>query len=589
MNLKKNSLIFTMITALVFIKGLILNFTFFNIFFGISLLMFIFSILLWTSMIASHFIIRVLPPNIREEIRTSNRKFNRIIFICITFFVVAGFLINHHLTPRLFHPLSLVSNFIFLLFTISFGWSLIKSSKKYFLIFFSVFLVFIGTLIVIHSSSENPASQELDRQIALSKLRALPYMSWTKHPVETKKGGVITNKRNKTQPGYNLYTDYEKYAHLIDMNGKIIHSWQFPPIKGNWLYAHLLDEGKILAVCTGKCIAKIDKNSNVLWIKHVPAHHDVEVLSDGTYLVPVFLPPVIYKLRKIRFDAILRLSEDGKVLDEWSCYANLDKLQTLHPPRFCDQQYGLSKIIVNIHSAVKKLYFKFKKTNEYEIRRSKKVYTDSFDSDKPFPISKFHNIFSERIDNFIGLNGFMEYYHLNTIKILPETPLGETDKRFQKGNHLICLRNTDTIFILDKETREVVWSWGPGILDQPHIPTMLNNGNILIYDNGTNRNYSRILEINPVNNEIVWKYKADPPTDFFSDLRGFNQRLSNGNTLICESSTGRVFSVTRDGEIVWEFLNPEIMDDKRKVIYRMVRISDINKLSFLNSKDDSSG
>ena len=33
------------------------------------------------------------------------------------------------------------------------------------------------------------------------------------------------------------------------------------------------------------------------------------------------------------------------------------------------------------------------------------------------------------------------------------------------------------------------------------------------------------------------------------------QRLPNGNTLITEADTGRVFEVTRKGEVVWEFGN----------------------------------
>jgi hypothetical protein len=33
------------------------------------------------------------------------------------------------------------------------------------------------------------------------------------------------------------------------------------------------------------------------------------------------------------------------------------------------------------------------------------------------------------------------------------------------------------------------------------------------------------------------------------------QRLPNGNTLINEASFGRFFEVTRDGEIVWEYVN----------------------------------
>ena len=37
---------------------------------------------------------------------------------------------------------------------------------------------------------------------------------------------------------------------------------------------------------------------------------------------------------------------------------------------------------------------------------------------------------------------------------------------------------------------------------------------------------------------------------------GNAQRLRNGNTLINEASFGRFFEVTRDGEIVWEYVNP---------------------------------
>ena len=41
-----------------------------------------------------------------------------------------------------------------------------------------------------------------------------------------------------------------------------------------------------------------------------------------------------------------------------------------------------------------------------------------------------------------------------------------------------------------------------------------------------------------------------------STWRSNAQRLPNGNTLINEASFGRFFEVTRDGEIVWEYINP---------------------------------
>ena len=44
--------------------------------------------------------------------------------------------------------------------------------------------------------------------------------------------------------------------------------------------------------------------------------------------------------------------------------------------------------------------------------------------------------------------------------------------------------------------------------------------------------------------------------ELFSLRMGNSQRLPNGNTLITESSFGRFFEVTREGEVVWEYVNP---------------------------------
>ncbi|HXK33775.1 MAG TPA: thioredoxin, partial [Dehalococcoidia bacterium] len=64
---------------------------------------------------------------------------------------------------------------------------------------------------------------------------------------------------------------------------------------------------------------------------------------------------------------------------------------------------------------------------------------------------------------------------------------------------------------------------------------------------------SRVLEINPVTQELVWSY-ANPR--FFSPNISSAQRLPNDNTLITAGAGGRLFEVTRDGAIVWEYLYP---------------------------------
>ncbi len=54
--------------------------------------------------------------------------------------------------------------------------------------------------------------------------------------------------------------------------------------------------------------------------------------------------------------------------------------------------------------------------------------------------------------------------------------------------------------------------------------------------------------------EPAWSY-SDPDT-FFSAFISGAQRLPNGNTLICSGVAGRIFEVTRAGEIVWDYRNP---------------------------------
>jgi hypothetical protein len=108
---------------------------------------------------------------------------------------------------------------------------------------------------------------------------------------------------------------------------------------------------------------------------------------------------------------------------------------------------------------------------------------------------------------------------------------------------------------------------------------VLENGNILLFDNGVYRKYSRVIEIDPRSGKIVWEYKGNPPESFFYVDRGAAQRLPNGNTLIVDSAEGRVIEVTKSGEVVWEFYNPVIdaKEQKRAKIYRMMRFTDTDK------------
>jgi hypothetical protein len=311
----------------------------------------------------------------------------------------------------------------------------------------------------------------------------------------------------------NLYTNDRDAAYLMDMDGRRVHTCRIPETRQQHCeHAEPLGSGKLAVVCVNDALFVVDSDSNVLVEHRAKVHHDVAPLDDGALIV-VDKEIHPYRWRMVYFDGLSWLGPDGETLRTWSTWRHLDKLRALHPPSPLDRSGDWWKLL-----------------------------SRSYD-----------------------------YYHLNTVESLPETALGERDPRFRPGNLLVCLRNPALLLVLDRDSGEPVWSWGPGELDGPHLPTLLDNGHLLIFDNGTHRSYSRVIELDPVTLEVTWEYRADPPESFHSKWRGSSQRLPNGNTLICETDRGHVFEVTASGETVWEFWNPELRRDRRKGIYRFMR------------------
>ena len=142
---------------------------------------------------------------------------------------------------------------------------------------------------------------------------------------------------------------------------------------------------------------------------------------------------------------------------------------------------------------------------------------------------------------------------------------------------MISLRNISVIGIIDKKSGEFTWKLGDELLGGQHDPSMLSNGNVLVYDNGIYRTHdwlthSKILEINPKTTEVEWEYADAPWWDFYSPTVSGAQRLLNGNTLITEGTAGRMFQVTPEGQVVWEYIcpffniNPRDWEDRKSVV-----------------------
>jgi len=152
--------------------------------------------------------------------------------------------------------------------------------------------------------------------------------------------------------------------------------------------------------------------------------------------------------------------------------------------------------------------------------------------------------------------------HINSIRELPPNRWFDGgDRRFLPGNILVSARNISTVFVVERSSGEVVWQY-TWHLDHQHEAVMipkdqLGAGLIVLFNNGLKNLYryrrSAILAVDPVKRSVPWRYGH---RFFFSSIAGTGQALPNGNVLISSSQGGRVFEITSDREIVWQWTPP---------------------------------
>jgi hypothetical protein len=150
--------------------------------------------------------------------------------------------------------------------------------------------------------------------------------------------------------------------------------------------------------------------------------------------------------------------------------------------------------------------------------------------------------------------------HVNAVKLLDGSHAG-SNPAFAGGNLLISVLTLNAIAVVDFDNKTVPWAL-TGLTKAQHEPTLLSNGNLLVFDNRGAGEHSRVLEIDPATHAVVWQHPQDVGPTFYSEWCGSAQRLVNGNTLITESDNGRAFEVTPEHRIVWEFINPNQFDEK---------------------------
>ncbi|MFH0945604.1 MAG: arylsulfotransferase family protein [Planctomycetota bacterium] len=348
-----------------------------------------------------------------------------------------------------------------------------------------------------------------EQQESIEQLEAIGYTGGS-FEASSNASGVTVYQKERVDPGFNLYTSgHGPEAILLDMEGNELHRWRHSffdiwpdsdqdpegePVSW-WRRTFLCDNGDLLAIFEGQAIIKLDRNSELLWASPIGAHHDLEVLPDGDVLV---------------------LTREAHML-----------------PRISQAHPILEDFISVLDSAGRE--------------KSRLSLIEAFEN------SEFMDLWLSSADPKKRRPG--DIFHTNTLALL-DGRIADKLKEFRAGNLLISVRQLNTIAVVDPEQKRVVWARRGDFVAQ-HDPSVLENGNLLLFDNrGGWEGRSRVLELDPATFRTVWTYEGTAEKPFFSRALGTAQRLPNGNTLITESDRGRAFEVTPEKEIVWEFLNP---------------------------------
>jgi len=296
----------------------------------------------------------------------------------------------------------------------------------------------------------------------------------------------------------------------MDMNGRIVHTWTTKPAK----IGELLPNGHLVYGHMWQGMAEIDWRSQELWYYPCTQHHDFAVMPNGHIMV--LCGGMAYR-------------SEGRV----------------NPEIYADGEY-IPAYFIEVDPKTNEVVWRWEA--DEHIKELKKVGV-KFPRTPRMPVK------------------LLDVFHANTCEVLPETKLGRKDSRFKAGNVVFSYRNLDVVGVIDKETGEIVWAWGPGALDKQHMPTLIPDvhpvtgepmpgaGHFLIFDNGDTRRRTEVVEVDPTTNEVVWRYSQKGW--WCGGGLGGADRMPNGNTVICEGGTrGRLFEVTPQGEIVWEYLTP---------------------------------
>jgi Arylsulfotransferase (ASST) len=409
----------------------------------------------------------------------------------------------------------------------------------------------------------------------------------------------------RAAPGYTLLNPMtSNKTYLIDLQGRIIQKWQsdcYPALSARFLEnGHLLRTGTLSqekrpfgGAGAGGRVQEFNWDGELVWDfvfsndRQLP-HHDLTKLPNGNVLLIVWenknaveaiaagRKPSSLEGNYLRSDSLIEIQPTGKttgkIVWEWHIWDHLIQDYDRSVVNHGDVAAHPERIDINFGETADPL-----KDSNGNVDKLRSIgYLRSGPPGSPQINPGWAHINSvaynaEHDQVAVSVLSFNEVWIIDHSTTLAEAAGHSGGRRGRGGDLLYRWGNPRAYRTGTAEDQQFFGQhsadWIP--------PGMSGAGHLLVFNNGTGRpdgNYSSVDElVLPVDangnytlepstaylpEKPVWSYRAPKKEDFYSELISGAQRLSNGTTLICSGISGRIFEVTTEGDVVWDYMTP---------------------------------
>ncbi len=380
------------------------------------------------------------------------------------------------------------------------------------------------------------------------------------------------------QDGHTLfYPNNQSSVYLIDNCGALINEWKLS--EGSFAGAvakmdshanlfvasansTLVNQSSFGAGGAGGVIEKYDRNNTLIW-RHIAAdslqrqHHDFEILPNGNILYIVWQRHFLDEIVSMGFDTVTHpqreiwsdsVLEYDPLLDQivwqWNSWDHIVQDYDENSSNYGDVSQSLGRIDLNYQ--------------DYSFGRQDWLHSNGI------------SYLEERDQIVLSVRNFNEIWIIDHSTTIEEAATSEGGVS-GKGGELLYRWGDSNTYQEDSfdVQRRSFWQHDPDWV-------LTDNGEqgILFFNNFLDEERSEGQLILPVFDAESQTYQlAQDSTEYlplhpietyshpqqektFSTAASSIQKLPNGNILMCAARQGRIFEITMEGNLVWEYLVP---------------------------------